>query len=119
MPPIGKSRISRSRCFIHERRWSSQDLGLDINVASFPRLPFGFRPPPFLTHPQIPQEEKRQAVTGDEGHSAAAGGVPQLLKVSLVRLSKEIKRKGLDSRIVACIHDSIWAEAAVEKEPEV
>jgi DNA polymerase I-like protein with 3'-5' exonuclease and polymerase domains len=42
-----------------------------------------------------------------------------LLKVSLVKLSGEIKRRGLDSRIVACIHDSIWVEASVEEEPEV
>jgi DNA polymerase-1 len=34
-----------------------------------------------------------------------------LLKVSLVRLSGEIRRRGLDARIVACIHDSIWVEA--------
>ena len=31
-----------------------------------------------------------------------------LLKVSLVRLSGEITRRGLDARIVACIHDSLW-----------
>ena len=42
-----------------------------------------------------------------------------LLKVSLVKLSAEIGRKGLDARIVACIHDSIWAEAALDKESEV
>ena len=39
-----------------------------------------------------------------------------LLKASLVRLSSEIRRRGLDARIVACIHDSIWVEAPVDKE---
>ena len=43
----------------------------------------------------------------------------QLLKVSLIRLSGEIKRKGLDTRIVACIHDSIWVEAPLDEEQEV
>jgi DNA polymerase-1 len=42
-----------------------------------------------------------------------------LLKVSLVRLSSEMKRTGLNAQIVASIHDSIWVEAAVEEEPEV
>lgn len=42
-----------------------------------------------------------------------------LLKVSLVKLSSEIRRRGLDTRIVACIHDSIWVEAVVEEESEV
>ncbi len=42
-----------------------------------------------------------------------------LLKVALVRLSDEIKRRGLSARIVACVHDSIWVEAAMEEENEV
>jgi DNA polymerase-1 len=42
-----------------------------------------------------------------------------LLKVALVRLNTEIKGKGLDARIVACIHDSIWVEAAAEEDAEV
>jgi DNA polymerase I len=42
-----------------------------------------------------------------------------LLKVSLVRRSAELKEKGLDARIVASIHDSIWVEAPVEAEREV
>ncbi|MFC1833800.1 DNA polymerase [Thermodesulfobacteriota bacterium] len=42
-----------------------------------------------------------------------------LLKVSLVRLSKEISRRDLDARIVVCIHDSIWIETAAEEESEV
>jgi DNA polymerase I len=39
-----------------------------------------------------------------------------LLKVSLVKLSGEIRRRGLDARIVACIHDSMWVEAPAEEE---
>ena len=39
-----------------------------------------------------------------------------LLKVSLIRLSKKIKRKGMDARIVACIQDSIWGDAPAEEE---
>lgn len=42
-----------------------------------------------------------------------------LLKVSLVRLSGEIRRRGLDARIVACIHDSIWVETQLAEEQEV
>ena len=42
-----------------------------------------------------------------------------LLKVSLIMLTKEIIRRVLDARIVACIHDSIWVEAAADEEPEV
>ena len=42
-----------------------------------------------------------------------------LLKASLVRLSKEIRSRDLDARIVACIHDSIWLEATADVEPEV
>ena len=39
-----------------------------------------------------------------------------LLKLSLIRLSDEIRRRGLDAKIVACIHDSIWVEGSVDKE---
>ena len=42
-----------------------------------------------------------------------------LLKASLVQLSSEIKRRGLDGRTVACIHDAIWMETAVEEVPKV
>ena len=42
-----------------------------------------------------------------------------LLKVSLVRLSAELKKTGLDARIVSCIHDSIWVETAVDEVAEV
>jgi len=42
-----------------------------------------------------------------------------LLKVSLTRLSGEIRKIGLDARIVASIHDSIWVEAAAQEEREV
>ncbi|MBI5250756.1 MAG: hypothetical protein HY912_14795 [Desulfomonile tiedjei] len=42
-----------------------------------------------------------------------------LLKASLVRLSAELKERGLDARIVACIHDSIWIETAAEEERKV
>jgi DNA polymerase-1 len=42
-----------------------------------------------------------------------------LLKASLVRLSKEIRSRDLDARIVACIHDSIYLEATADVEPEV
>jgi DNA polymerase I len=42
-----------------------------------------------------------------------------LLKISLVRLSGEITAKGLDARIVACIHDSIWVEAAANEKENV
>ena len=42
-----------------------------------------------------------------------------LLKVSLVMLSEEIRRRGLDARIVASIHDSVWVESAEEEEHEV
>ncbi|MGB6064554.1 MAG: DNA polymerase [Desulfomonilaceae bacterium] len=42
-----------------------------------------------------------------------------LLKTSIVRLSNEIRRRGLDARIVTCIHDSIWVEALAEEEWEV
>jgi len=34
-----------------------------------------------------------------------------LLKVSLTKLSVDLTAKGMDARIVACIHDSIWLEA--------
>jgi DNA polymerase I-like protein with 3'-5' exonuclease and polymerase domains len=34
-----------------------------------------------------------------------------MLKVSLMRISNKIKRKGLDASMVACIHDSLWMEA--------
>jgi DNA polymerase I-like protein with 3'-5' exonuclease and polymerase domains len=36
----------------------------------------------------------------------------------LVRISNEIKKRGLDARIVACIHDSIWVETALAEESE-
>jgi DNA polymerase I len=42
-----------------------------------------------------------------------------LLKVSLVRLSVELKEKDLDARIVACIHDSIWVEAPMDEAKNV
>jgi DNA polymerase I len=42
-----------------------------------------------------------------------------LLKVSLVKLRDQISRRGLDARIVACIHDSIWVEAALDEAAEV
>lgn len=42
-----------------------------------------------------------------------------LLKVSLVKLREGIRRRGMDARIVACIHDSIWIEAVVEEEAEI
>jgi len=42
-----------------------------------------------------------------------------LLKVSLVRLSAEFEEKGLDARMVACVHDSIWVESSAGKEREV
>jgi DNA polymerase I len=42
-----------------------------------------------------------------------------LLKIALVRLSSEIRRRDLDARIVACIHDAIWVEAPVDKEAEL
>lgn len=41
------------------------------------------------------------------------------LTVSLVRLHAEIKRRGLDAWIVACIHDAIWLETSMEEEREV
>lgn len=42
-----------------------------------------------------------------------------LLKVSLIRLHAEIKRRGLDARIVASIHDSVWIEALLDPEASV
>ena len=39
-----------------------------------------------------------------------------LLKVSLIKVGTEIERKGLNARIVACIHDSMWVEAPVDQE---
>jgi DNA polymerase I len=42
-----------------------------------------------------------------------------LLKVSLVRLSVELKAKEMNARIVACIHDSIWVEAPVDEAKNV
>lgn len=42
-----------------------------------------------------------------------------LLKISLVKISGEIRRRGLEARIVTCIHDSIWVEAAVDQAAEV
>jgi len=42
-----------------------------------------------------------------------------LLKLSLTGLRGEIKSRGLNARIVACIHDSIWVEAVAEEEDEV
>lgn len=42
-----------------------------------------------------------------------------LLKVSLVRLHWELEKRGCNSRIVACIQDSIWVEPASDDEPEV
>lgn len=42
-----------------------------------------------------------------------------ILKASLVKLREEIRRRGVDGRIVACIHDSIWVEAAAEEKSEV
>ena len=42
-----------------------------------------------------------------------------LLKVSLVKLGGEIRKRGLDARIVACVHDSVWIEASAEEEREV
>jgi DNA polymerase I len=37
-----------------------------------------------------------------------------LLKVSLIKVGTEIERKGLDARIVACIHDSVWIETPMD-----
>jgi DNA polymerase I-like protein with 3'-5' exonuclease and polymerase domains len=42
-----------------------------------------------------------------------------LLKVSLIRLSAEIRRRGMDARIVACIHDAIWVETPLYEETTV
>ena len=42
-----------------------------------------------------------------------------LLKVSLAKLSAELHRKDLGTRIVACIHDSIWIEAPSAEELDV
>ncbi len=42
-----------------------------------------------------------------------------LLKVSLVKLSGEMRRRGLDVRIIACIHDSIWVGAPLNEKVEV
>ena len=42
-----------------------------------------------------------------------------LLKVSLITLSDEINKKGLDARIVACIHDSVWIETPWDEVPVV
>ncbi len=42
-----------------------------------------------------------------------------LLKASLTKISEEIRTRGLDARIVACIHDSIWVEAPFDEEVEV
>jgi DNA polymerase I len=42
-----------------------------------------------------------------------------LLKVSLVKLSEEIRRRCLNARIVASIHDSVWIESTAEAEREV
>jgi DNA polymerase I len=42
-----------------------------------------------------------------------------LLKISLVRLSGEIRRRLLAARIVACIHDSIWIEAPLNEQADV
>jgi hypothetical protein len=39
-----------------------------------------------------------------------------LLKVSLIRLSSELRRRGPHARIAACLHDSIWVEASAEEE---
>jgi hypothetical protein len=64
----------------------------------------------WLTHSQILQKKERQTDEGDEGDTLAAGRVPQLLKVSRVKISSEIKRMGLDARIVGYINDSMWVE---------
>jgi DNA polymerase-1 len=42
-----------------------------------------------------------------------------LLKISLVKIRDEIRKRGLAAQIVACIHDSIWIEAAAEEKHEV
>jgi DNA polymerase family A len=42
-----------------------------------------------------------------------------LLKVSLVKLREEIRRRSLDARIVASIHDAIWVESAQKEGSEV
>jgi DNA polymerase I-like protein with 3'-5' exonuclease and polymerase domains len=42
-----------------------------------------------------------------------------LLKISLVKISDEIKTRRLNARIVPCVHDSIWVEAAVDEAAEV
>jgi DNA polymerase I len=42
-----------------------------------------------------------------------------ILKVSLVRLSSELRKRGLDARTVACIHDAIWVEAPMAEKAEV
>jgi DNA polymerase I-like protein with 3'-5' exonuclease and polymerase domains len=42
-----------------------------------------------------------------------------LLKTSLIGLNGEIKRKGLEVRIEACIHDAIWVETPFGEEAEV
>lgn len=42
-----------------------------------------------------------------------------LLKASLIKLTREILRKGLDARMVACVHDSIWVEAPLAEEQSV
>ena len=42
-----------------------------------------------------------------------------LLKVSLLGISNRIMKKGLDARIVACVHDSISVEAAAKEGSEV
>ena len=42
-----------------------------------------------------------------------------LLKLALVRINNEIKRKGHDAYVVACVHDAVWLETAVDEAPEV
>jgi len=38
-----------------------------------------------------------------------------LLKVSLVKLHKELKTRDLEARIVATIHDCIWVESPLDE----
>jgi DNA polymerase I len=42
-----------------------------------------------------------------------------LLKVSLIKISGEIRRRGLGAKIVACIHDSIWVETPKDEAENV
>ncbi len=42
-----------------------------------------------------------------------------LLKLSLLKIGGEISKIGLDARMVACIHDSIWVETPLAEEADV